>query len=154
MESKFKWQRCEIKVCHCGSLEEEHTHCPCTSCEGSAVSRSTEYRHWKQSRIVFGSATESDTDTDTEIDEIDNNSSFSSNESYDDEPLSNATEQTEPLTTNNQLVLVGNNIYDVDDGRSSLENGQNSNNTDAHDGVNDVEQLVAHHVGKTMNLAA
>ena len=32
--------------CTCPSLKYTHVHCPCERCEGKAVSRAVEYRHW------------------------------------------------------------------------------------------------------------
>ena len=44
--SRF-WTREQITYCNCGTLSYTHTHCPCFRCNGKAVSRSTEYRHWQ-----------------------------------------------------------------------------------------------------------
>ena len=40
------WDREDITYCKCPSLRYAHAHCPCEECNGKAVSRSTEYRHW------------------------------------------------------------------------------------------------------------
>ena len=40
------WDRVDITYCKCPSLRYAHAHCPCEECDGKAVSRSTEYRHW------------------------------------------------------------------------------------------------------------
>ena len=44
--SRF-WTREQITYCNCDALCYTHTHCPCFRCDGKAVSRSTEYRHWQ-----------------------------------------------------------------------------------------------------------
>ena len=44
--SRF-WTREQITYCNCDALQYTHTHCPCFRCNGKAVSRSTEYRHWQ-----------------------------------------------------------------------------------------------------------
>ena len=46
MEYSSSWTRKDVSYCYCDSLSYTHAHCPCTSCNGKAVSRSTEYRHW------------------------------------------------------------------------------------------------------------
>ena len=35
-----------MSCCTCPSLNFRHVHCPCELCEGRAVCRATEYRHW------------------------------------------------------------------------------------------------------------
>ena len=42
----LSWNREEITYCSCNALSYKHAHCPCARCDGKAVSRSTEYRHW------------------------------------------------------------------------------------------------------------
>ena len=42
----FLWDRDDILCCKCSSLRFMHAHSPCEECDGKAVSRSTEYRHW------------------------------------------------------------------------------------------------------------
>ncbi|XP_066914088.1 uncharacterized protein [Clytia hemisphaerica] len=64
---KLKWSRTSIEICYCDSLPGEHIHCPCTICENSAVSRSTEYNHWKLSQSIYGDVTsDNDSDNDTQ----------------------------------------------------------------------------------------
>lgn len=46
----MSWSREEVSYCNCTELRFTHTHCPCDCCEGKAVSRSTEYRHWQQAQ--------------------------------------------------------------------------------------------------------
>ena len=46
MEYSSSWTRKDVSYCYCDSLSYTHAHCPCTSCNGKAVSRSTEYRLW------------------------------------------------------------------------------------------------------------
>lgn len=40
------WNRYDVPSCNCPSLRYTHTHCLCEKCQGKAVSRATEYRHW------------------------------------------------------------------------------------------------------------
>ena len=47
MAKAFVWERDDVSYCRCSDLEYTHSHCPCTECNGKAVSRSTEYLHWK-----------------------------------------------------------------------------------------------------------
>ena len=52
----YFWTREHITYCNCGALSCTHTHYPCFHCNGKAVSRSTEYRHWQRvntERFVF-----------------------------------------------------------------------------------------------------
>lgn len=42
------WERGDVTSCKCFALSYCHTHCPCEDCNGRAVSRATEYRHWKK----------------------------------------------------------------------------------------------------------
>ena len=42
------WTHEYITYCNCGALSYTHTHCSCFHCNGKAVSRSTEYRHWQR----------------------------------------------------------------------------------------------------------
>ena len=44
---KRVWNRDDITSCRCSLLNYEHAHCPCSECDGAAVSRSTEFTHWK-----------------------------------------------------------------------------------------------------------
>ena len=44
--SRF-WTCEQITYCNCDALSYTHMHCPCVRCNGKAVSRSTEYRHWQ-----------------------------------------------------------------------------------------------------------
>ena len=60
MEPKLKWRRTDVTLCHCGSVKNSHIHCPCTSCEYSAVSRTTEYNHWKSANKAYGDVSDSD----------------------------------------------------------------------------------------------
>jgi len=41
------WNRDEILCCHCPEMSSRHMHCPCDSCCGKAVARSTELCHYK-----------------------------------------------------------------------------------------------------------
>ena len=48
------WNHCDIVSCSCPSSYSAHVHCPCQKCNGRAVSRSTEYRHWNDTIILMG----------------------------------------------------------------------------------------------------
>jgi len=45
------WTRKEVTYCSCTALSYTHAHCPCLICNGKAVSRSTEYRHWLEANV-------------------------------------------------------------------------------------------------------
>ncbi|KAL5506629.1 hypothetical protein EMCRGX_G008326 [Ephydatia muelleri] len=47
MSATLTWKREDIVYCRCSDMRSVHSHCPCGMCNGSAVSRSTEYRHWE-----------------------------------------------------------------------------------------------------------
>ena len=47
------WERGDVTSCNCFALSYCHTHCPCEDCNGRAVSRATEYRHWKKASEAF-----------------------------------------------------------------------------------------------------
>lgn len=47
------WERGDVTCCRCSALSYCHTHCPCEDCNGKAVSRATEYRHWKKASETF-----------------------------------------------------------------------------------------------------
>ena len=40
------WNRCDVAQCGCSDLSFTHVHCLCNLCQGKAVSKSTEWRHW------------------------------------------------------------------------------------------------------------
>ena len=44
------WNREDIYCC-CDELSYSHSHCPCDNCNGKAVSRPTEYRHWRDATL-------------------------------------------------------------------------------------------------------
>ena len=48
------WDREDIISCKCGDVTYTHAHCPCEYCDGRAVSRSTEYRHWQIAQSQWG----------------------------------------------------------------------------------------------------
>jgi len=50
MESSSFWTRKDVS-CYCDALSYTHAHCPCTSCKGKAVARSTEHRHWLNANV-------------------------------------------------------------------------------------------------------
>lgn len=59
------WSREDISYCKCTDLSYSHSHCPCDSCDGKAVSRATEYRHWKDAMTSAMHADQGDTDGDS-----------------------------------------------------------------------------------------
>lgn len=61
------WSRDEILCCRCADLPTVHIHCPCDSCSGKAVNRSTEYRHWASTRdYLHGVVVQSNNDSSDE----------------------------------------------------------------------------------------
>ena len=46
------WSRKTVSYCFCAALPYAHAHCPCERCNGKAVSRYTEYKHWKDSKAL------------------------------------------------------------------------------------------------------
>lgn len=46
------WNRKSVSYCFCAALKYAHAHCPCERCGGKAVSRYTEYKHWKDSKAL------------------------------------------------------------------------------------------------------
>ena len=51
------WERSDVPYCSCPALSYKHTHCPCERCRGKAVSRSTEFRHWKANAVSSSTQT-------------------------------------------------------------------------------------------------
>ena len=47
------WNREDISYCRCPELSYSHSHCPCDKCNGKAVSRATEYRHWIDAAVAL-----------------------------------------------------------------------------------------------------
>ena len=47
------WERGDVTSCKYSALTYCHTHFPCEDCNDRAVSRATEYRHWKKASEVF-----------------------------------------------------------------------------------------------------
>lgn len=45
------WNRQQVSYCRCSELKYVHAHCPCCYCNGKAVSRATEYRHWVEANL-------------------------------------------------------------------------------------------------------
>ena len=90
MEPKTKWQRVEISTCFCNALNKAHVHCPCIHCEYSAVSSSTEYRHWKEFETYFdhfSSPKTTDNDIDIELANFVDCQSDSHDSVFPDEPV-------------------------------------------------------------------
>ena len=61
----MSWSREQITYCSCNSLSYKHAHCPCSRCNGKAVSRSTEYRHWIEANAELSRSRETSRDTST-----------------------------------------------------------------------------------------
>ena len=49
-ETIYTWNRAEVSSCNCLEKSYRHVHCPCLHCQGKATTRSTELRHWSESR--------------------------------------------------------------------------------------------------------
>ena len=45
------WAHEQVSYCLCSELKYVHAHCPCYNCNGKAVSRATEYRHWVETNL-------------------------------------------------------------------------------------------------------
>ena len=48
----YAWSRNDVSTCTCPQLSYRHSHCPCQSCGGKAVSSSTEYNHWERNDLL------------------------------------------------------------------------------------------------------
>ncbi len=46
------WAREQVSYCSCSALSYVYSHCPCRQCNGKAVSRATEYRHWNNATLL------------------------------------------------------------------------------------------------------
>ena len=52
-KEKFrKWTRSEVSTCTSLDLSYRHSHCPCETCNGRAVSSSTEFHHWERNNLL------------------------------------------------------------------------------------------------------
>ena len=51
-ETVYTWSRDKVSSCNCSEKSYRHVHCPCLHCQGKATSRSTELRHWSESRLL------------------------------------------------------------------------------------------------------
>ena len=51
-KKRFAWSRGEITSCNCSDKAYHHVHCPCYFCNGQAVDRHTEFRHWKSAKLA------------------------------------------------------------------------------------------------------
>lgn len=51
-ETVYTWSRDKVSSCNCSEKYCRHVHCPCLRCQGNATSRSTELRHWSESRLL------------------------------------------------------------------------------------------------------
>ena len=45
--SAGNWLRTDIRNCCCPEKSYNHVHCPCNRCNGKAIPRTTELRHWR-----------------------------------------------------------------------------------------------------------
>ncbi len=52
MAMSYAWAREQVSYCYCAALSYAHAHCPCNKCDGKAVSRSPEYRHWQEASLL------------------------------------------------------------------------------------------------------
>lgn len=66
------WNREDVSYCKCSDVAYTHSHCPCHECNGRAVSRSTEYRHWQIAQAQYYTTYDS-----TDHEELDNDLSGS-----------------------------------------------------------------------------
>jgi hypothetical protein len=74
-----QWNREDVSYCKCSDVAYTHSHCPCQECNGRAVSRSTEYRHWKIAQAQYSSISTDSTDEELDSDDIDPQGSDSHN---------------------------------------------------------------------------
>ena len=51
-ETVYTWSRDKVSSCNCSEKYCRHVHCLCLRCQGNATSRSTELRHWSESRLL------------------------------------------------------------------------------------------------------
>lgn len=52
IENVITWSRSEISSCNCDAKSYRHVHCPCSTCNGRAVDRRSELRHWNEACVV------------------------------------------------------------------------------------------------------
>ena len=55
--STAPWNHDAVACCSCTALPYVHAHCPCQSCNGKAVARSTELRHRKEAKLISNCST-------------------------------------------------------------------------------------------------
>jgi len=53
MNPSRNWLRTEIRNCCCPEKSYNHVHCPCNRCNGKAVPRTTELRHWQTQQKIL-----------------------------------------------------------------------------------------------------
>ena len=102
------WARDQVSYCSCTDVTYTHTHCPCKRCNGKAVSRSTEYRHWQEATLLASTCT-----------------------SLADGCATDAME-TMDLQTEDQCVLSGSDSPEVD---VDVDHARQRNNDDVEDDV-------------------
>ena len=68
------WNRQEVSYCRCSKLKYVHAHCPCYNCNGKAVSRATEYRHWVEANLEGSSIAHAQFDFDSSDNIVSNES--------------------------------------------------------------------------------
>ena len=80
------WTWGDIYACSCSEKQYRHVHCPCSECNGRAIDRSTELRHWHQAKLLTdpetGLAVDARDSTDTES-EVDSLESYASEDASD-----------------------------------------------------------------------
>ena len=47
------WPRERVVRCFCPEKKYAHVHCPCQTCNDSAVSKSVKMKHWKKSQALY-----------------------------------------------------------------------------------------------------
>ena len=52
----YNWSRDEVSSCNCSEKLHRHVHCRCWNCQGKATDRSTEMRHWRETRMCAAGA--------------------------------------------------------------------------------------------------
>lgn len=110
--SSTLWSRDAVASCYCSALRYVHSHCPCHKCNGKAVSRATEYRHWKEANMAHTCITHAQSST-TEVMEVEPEinyeadsveDTYSSTSVFADSSESTTATINDTVTTTNALV--------------------------------------------------
>ena len=115
------WDREDITYCKCPSLKYAHAHCPCEECDGKAVSRSTEYRHWMAAKEQLcmqqlqRPASTFHASNITEASAEEEEAPSTSNQLLDDEmqPETDMTQSSDVVTDNNLQQALVNDLESV-----------------------------------------